>query len=250
MDRWFKSIINDIQGSIYYGTRVYSKKSLLEHAYDWVEAYGECKTAILQIGTHVDYWPCFFAGVISKKRLVLLDVRTSKEETERIAQESNADMIFIVEDGTIVTKTYEKKRSDTDKIEENQLENKKSYVVEPSKDECEIVLFTTGTTGKPKGVIIPWSKFLKNQSCINDGKFEINSKDTTAHLLNVAHSMGLAFGTLAFLTGGDFYVCDNTTSFYRKIVSGTISAAMIPPTLFYTLFKDDLFKKASNSKVN
>lgn len=208
-----------VKGAVYYNDMKYSKSELLATIADRQKEIEEYDSIVIKGCFFKEWWSYYFACILSDKRVLLMDDSQKKENCFK-------DLMYLGKCLYIEASSNEIYKEDItgDSYEEFHLE------------EAETVLYTTGTTGVPKGVVIAFSTFCANQVSINE-RYLLNEKDTSLHVLNLAHSMGLSFGCLCFLEAGDFYACNKTTGFYRTMVRKDIDVAMIPPTLYGEFIK-------------
>jgi len=78
------------------------------------------------------------------------------------------------------------------------------------KNDPAAIFFTGGTTGTPKGVVLPHRAIMRGSynGCFNGGS--MFSGDRYMGLLPLSHVFGLIRGTMAaFYTGAEWYACEN-----------------------------------------
>ena len=85
-----------------------------------------------------------------------------------------------------------------------------------SSDDPAVVLFTSGSEGAPKGVVLSHSNLLANVAQIN-ARFDITPVDTVFNVLPVFHSFGLTGGMLLGLLSGMKVYLYPSPLHYRQI---------------------------------
>ncbi len=71
----------------------------------------------------------------------------------------------------------------------------------PSSDDMSVILYTSGTTGRPKGVVLTHRNLMANAISAVDVEQETRSVETQLAILPLAHSYGIVASNVAYLTG-------------------------------------------------
>src|SRR5207253_2712571 len=72
---------------------------------------------------------------------------------------------------------------------------------EKAAEDVSLILYTSGTTGPPKGVMMPWRAIASNLDALIE-VWEWTSADVLVHALPLSHAHGLVLGTLGPLRVG------------------------------------------------
>lgn len=212
-------LIGNIEGDVIYDSKRYAKKELLNLIDQRKEEIKPFDSIVLKGSASPLWWAYYFAAMLSGKRILLLDDVQTEEQC-------NNDLQYLGKCAYIELLS--------ENITKKQITQGGS--VSLHLEEAETVLYTTGTTGIPKGVVISLSTLLHCLRIMNE-RYCINANDSSLHVLNLAHSMGLSFGLICFLSGGDFYACANSMNYYRTLLKRNVTVTMVPPTLFGELLK-------------
>ncbi|RFU68367.1 class I adenylate-forming enzyme family protein [Bacillus sp. V59.32b] len=76
--------------------------------------------------------------------------------------------------------------------------------MEAKEDDTAVILYTSGTTGRPKGVCLTHKNLYSN--ALNSFKHNETERDTTLGVLPLAHVFGLTVSNICFLTGSSIVV--------------------------------------------
>jgi len=76
-----------------------------------------------------------------------------------------------------------------------------------SSDDTAVILYTSGTTGNPKGVVLTHKNLYSNAE--NSAKHNETERGTTLGVLPLAHVYGLTVSNVCFLTGSSIVVFPN-----------------------------------------
>ena len=71
----------------------------------------------------------------------------------------------------------------------------------PSMDDMSVILYTSGTTGRPKGVVLTHRNLMANAISAVGVEQETRSAETQLAILPLAHSYGIVASNVAYLTG-------------------------------------------------
>ena len=226
-----KNILNAVSGNIYYDNLPIKKSDLVSEISKWSIILKDYNSIIIRLNKQPEWWPIFFACAIECKRLTILDDQINSETLNKIKHDTSCDFEIWQENEKLCTKN-------------NELNNLQKLQLQ----ESEFIIYTTGTTKNPKGVIIPFHSFFENQFLINS-KFLVSQNDSSIHILNQSHSMGFAFSVLCFLKGGDMFTVRNSLILYRTLCNMNFDIIMLPPNLLINLFNSPEFlEKARNMK--
>lgn len=118
-----------------------------------------------------------------------------------------------------------------------------------SKDDIACILYTSGTTGKPKGAMLTHENLLSNGVTLKN-YWGFTEKDTLLHILPLFHCHGLFFATHCVLLSNASMIflskfdVDNTLKYISQS-----TVLMGVPTHYTRLLSDNRFTKELTSKV-
>ena len=119
-------------------------------------------------------------------------------------------------------------------------------VVFPRYDDAACILFTTGTTGTSKGVVIPHSYFVESAFRTKDIPY---GRDTVILIpVPMNHSLGLGRSVATWAFGGTVVITDGLTdllAFYNALTIQKVNAMAIAPSglnYLITLMGEELFE--------
>ena len=114
---------------------------------------------------------------------------------------------------------------------------------EPSPDSPAVVLFTSGSEGTPKGVVLSHKNILANHKQVA-ARITFNAQDTVLNFLPMFHSFGFTVGTmLPIMTG-------MTTFFYPSPLHYSIIPEMAYETSSTIIFGTNTFLAAYGKKAH
>lgn len=166
----------------------------------------------------------FFAGWNMGCTNVLIDMMSMAEEIRYILEDCKPSIIFVsdrttkVVDSVISLLSYIPRVINIDNFR-NFSEQIDYREYQFSKDEVALMLYTSGTTGSSKGVMLTYSNIMKNVRWNNDSK-RINETDIILAVLPAHHSWPLISTILCPLE------CGGTTVFLTELSSEVLMKTM------------------------
>src|SRR5579872_4669081 len=73
--------------------------------------------------------------------------------------------------------------------------------VEVSPDDMAVILYTSGTTGRPKGVVLSHDSLITNAISVTGGERDVPDKEVNLAVLPLAHAYGILASNVFFLRG-------------------------------------------------
>jgi malonyl-CoA/methylmalonyl-CoA synthetase len=125
--------------------------------------------------------------------------------------------------------------------------NEKFKEAEINKEDCCFILYSSGTTGQPKGVVHTHENIAKSLLSLKDC-WKFNSEDILLNVLPLFHIHGLSFAAHLSLISGSTMIledCFHPLKTMEKIKDAAVFMAV--PTLYYAFLRRPEFKqKAKN----
>lgn len=166
----------------------------------------------------------FFAGWNCGAINVLIDVMCTQKEVEYILNDCQPEIIITstkninLLESAVKNINYQPEIINVDQIElSNQIKNLPEYT--PAEDETVLMLYTSGTTGNSKGVMLSYKNIMKNVHWNNDAK-RINNTDRIIAILPTHHSWPLIATVLCPLD------CGATVVFLPKLDAQTLMTTL------------------------
>ncbi len=182
-----------------------------------------------------------------------IDFMSSVDEVSYILNDSRPDFIFTSEENlktvekAIESLSYKPKILIFEHMKDGEFEEKK---VDKNVDDTAVILYTSGTTGKPKGVMLSYENLLSNIEGLDDRKIA-TSDDSTIAILPFHHSYPLMVSMLYPLHIGAKIVFIETLSaseILNVMKKEKISVLIGVPRL-YELFHRKIFEKINQNLI-
>lgn len=233
-----KLAVIDVNGHYTYGD-FYQK--IKETATELLE-HGLCKGDYIVIECSQDVrfleldFACGMIGVV----FVPVEKKAVKSRVSEIFNETNAKCIIGQTDYSSVGKWY-----DIDTVITDNMSVKEGIdSAMPDTDDVAEILYSTGTTGKPKGIVLSYGA---NVAVAENIKYGTEMNDSTVEIipLPLSHSHGLRTCYANFINGSCVAIVDGITNlggFFNMVEKYNITALDISPTIGKLLVK--IAKKA------
>tara|TARA_B100001027_G_scaffold56631_1_gene38214 strand:+ start:570 stop:2093 length:1524 start_codon:yes stop_codon:yes gene_type:complete len=196
------------------------------------------------------HWACQLTGII----IVPINWRVKSEEIIFFLKNSDSKCIIFDDyseievklsnfDQNIIKITTSSKTSEFEKLD-NLFNIHENYSKSDSNhDDCSIVLYTSGTTGKPKGV--PRTHFAERSSAVaHIAQNKYDRYESTLGVMPLYHTMGVRSLLSMTLLNGNFIIQPkfNPEEAIEFIDKNKISSLYLVPTLYHELIDSPHFK--------
>lgn len=225
--------------------------SLIKQRATYIQSLGiKPKEPVALIASNSREWMItFFAIAYSGAVVVPLDNHLSLDIHKKMLSRIDCKLAFVSDD---MGYTSDKKTKFISVEFNNALLDSKGYKkVKLNKEECAVMLFTSGTTGHPKIVALSHNNLVN--TCLSGIEHMelVNEPDVVLTVLPLYHVFGLIASFLAFIINGSSIVVQ--TSLKGPDIIKTLEA--YPITIFpgvprlWELFFDSILDKAKNQSV-
>ena len=198
-----------------------------------LSVYAACvQSGLIFLPLNIAYTPkevSFFIGD-SEAKLFICEV-CKENELKKIVEREGAILETINSEGEGTFADKARKESDSFKT------------VERDGEDFVALLYTSGTTGKPKGVMLSQNNLLSNAKTLVD-IWKFSDKDVLLHALPIYHTHGLFVAINVMLAAGGaiiFLTNFNLDSMINNIPNAT--SMMGVPTFYTRLLSDSRFNK-------
>lgn len=115
----------------------------------------------------------------------------------------------------------------------------------PAPDDTALLLYTSGTTGRPKGVMLTQGNVAAGIKAVRDA-FELKPSDRTLCFMSLSHTNALMFSTLPYLlAGGSIALCKrfSASSLWSLCERYQVNSLSASPTILSILLEDKTGQK-------
>ncbi|MCI0605614.1 non-ribosomal peptide synthetase [bacterium] len=158
---------------------------------------------------------------IWKAGCVAVPIETSQPETKRVARLDHCAPSWIVQPGSVGATLVVARQGQAQGL--------------PLLAEAAMLLYTSGSTGQPKGVIQTHRSFLRNVMAYTNG-FHLSFQDRIPLLASCATGQGIATAFSTLLNGGTLYCCNLQEGGMEKLLqwmqAGEVTVLIAATTLF------------------
>ncbi|MCK4502868.1 MAG: AMP-binding protein, partial [Desulfuromonadales bacterium] len=158
---------------------------------------------VLLLAPNSPYWICSFWGCLLRGAVVVpLNIQSTPELVEKIAKETDAKLFlahrYYKHDSPKCVSPNNLKRYDLDVIKEflNGFDPEEYKQVESSENDLVEILYTSGTTGDPKGVMLTHANLYSNIQAISQILSIKKGKERFLSILPLSHILEQAIGFL------------------------------------------------------
>jgi len=203
-----------------------SYRELIEHINEYshiMKNYKKKKVALF-CENRIEWVYAFFAAWNIGATLVLIDAMSTQKEVEYILDDSKASLLVTSRGNLALSRRAVKNsRESATILNIDHLKIPKKFTpvkpYTPGEDETILMLYTSGTTGKSKGVMLSRGNIMRNVHWNNDAK-RINETDRIIAILPNHHSWPLISTLLCPME------CGATTVFLQELTSESLLATL------------------------
>ena len=219
--KYIKKLINN-QEKIYFhqGDIKYSGKIVLEEIYETCEFLKNNKQEFVLLKSYNSFeWAIAYISSKIMNKVILIITETADDKSLD-SLFKNFKIPYVFEDNKF---NY---------VDKNNLLNQKTDISILKENHCYDCIFTTGTTGNPKGIIISENAYMfTTEVLINKTK----QKESDIELLSMpfSHSFGLARLRCSILNNQTMFITDGLKDFpkiYKKFINNQINALSLVPS--------------------
>jgi malonyl-CoA/methylmalonyl-CoA synthetase len=126
-----------------------------------------------------------------------------------------------------------------------QNQSEKHSILSSTSEDIAVMLYTSGTTGKPKGAMLSHRALLSNAMALNQA-WQITAQDAFLHMLPLFHVHGLFFGIHTLLLAGGKVLLEtkfDLDTFFARLPEANLFMAV--PTYYSRLLNDNRLTQTS-----
>ncbi len=183
----------------------------------------------------------YFAAHLLGAIAVPVDPQISEKNLRNIIEQTSPSKIFLAKDNFVNSESIEELDN-----QQSEYEVEEFFNIKIKNDDVADILFTTGTTGKPKGVVLTHQNILSAAQNIN--QFIGNSfEDREVIPLPLSHSFGLGRLRCNIISGSTMILCESIVlvkKIFDNIQKWTATGFCSVPAGF------ELLLKMSGEKLN
>jgi malonyl-CoA/methylmalonyl-CoA synthetase len=158
--------------------------------------------------------------------IVPINPKSGTRELRHIAADSTPDLILTAPGAELPAALAGLARADVD-AGEHETGRRPAFADEPPAEAPAVIVYTSGTTGPPKGVVLPRRAIASNLEALA-AAWEWTGDDVLAHALPLFHVHGLILGTLGPLRLG------GTVHHLGRFSPGAVAAELMgAATMFF-----------------
>lgn len=251
---------SDFLAIVNYDGKKYTHKELVKSASFFSENYIKEKdnNFVIIMFENRSEWLFTFYGIWDKKLTpITIDAMSNKEELEYFLKDSGSKTIvvsnktFEVAKEAIKSLEYEVEIINVDEIEFSFSKKENIILNHPEGEDIAVMLYSSGTTGNPKGVMLTYNNIISQISSIKSLKIdEVGKKEQILAILPYHHILPLMTTNLYFLYHEHqysivFIEALSSTHILKALAENEVTMLSLVPRvyqLFYKSVKDGIEK--------
>lgn len=229
MSSLLKHVENDFIMESYSDGVILTGKDLIRRSIVIAKQLKKYNTILLCAPNSIEWVEIYLAATSVVSKLILVDSTIEKEALDSIIKKHTPEIVF--SSRSDVECLIEKSDETQEKVHDN-------LVSEADQTNCSVVMYTSGTSGRGKGIIINTDQIVKNVVSSNE-KLRISQRDTFFHCVPFAHSMGHLVLLCCLFSKSKMILCDNYATAIHGLLHTDSNITVLPPAVIMKCCNND-----------
>ncbi len=198
-----------------------SGKDIIKKSILVAEKLKNYNTVLLCAPNSIEWIEIYLAATMVVQKVVLVDSTIDKETLEIIIKKHAPEFVFSPMINENVSLNV---------CGANHLKDKNKLMHKSENSDCSVIMYTSGTIGKSKGIILTVKQIIKNVFSSNE-KLRISGGDTFFHCVPFSHSMGHLVLLCCLFSKSKMILCDNYATAMHGLLHTCSNITVLPPAV-------------------